>query len=370
MKAGIVFLSLLLSAGLLLGGCGSSTPLTEVTGPVDGPGNGSGGGNGNGEPPPPEPTPISEITDEEAILLTRSVMAMSGRFALIGDIAAEMVRSGAGLLDGPFEQRMAIPECADSPAGTDNETNEFRYWNVSAGDFGLPPGNALTAAFTDCVINGFELSGFLHIAAINRSGDLSGSNWSLTATVAMSPIEIVNGNQTVTSFTDDFNFSASRAGNVLTVTMEADQEPNEGPLGGVNAQHHLSPAMNNQYAVNYQFRPFRSVIVDDDDSGEYRVSIEPHSTDGTSRLERYTSTPPGEINVTVATAGLLPITWAGGKPQSYLERPDSGEVSLVDGSRSLVAAVDGEAVTLTLTIDGAVTAETMDWEELLTAPES
>ncbi len=368
MKAGIVSLSLLLCAGLLLGGCGSSTPLTEVTGPIEGPG--GGGGGGEGEPPPPEPTPISEITDEDAILLARSVMAMSGRFALIGDIAVGMIQSGAGLLDGPIEGTMVIPECADSPAGTGPSMNEFRYWNVSSGNFDLPAGNVLTAAFTDCVINGFGLTGFLHIAAINRSGDLSGSNWSLAATVALSPFQIDNGNQTVTSYTDDFSFTAVRAGNVLTVTMEADQEPNEGPLGGVNAQHHLSPSMINQYAVNYQFRPFRTVLVDDADSGEYRVSIEPHSTDGISRLERYTTTPPGEINVTVATSGLLPITWTAGKPQSYLERPTSGEISLVDGNRSLVATVDGDAVTLTLTVDSAVTAETIPWEQLLTAPES
>jgi hypothetical protein len=368
MKASSAHLSVFLAVVLWLGGCGSGTSITEVTVP---PPPDPGTDPDTADPPPADPTPISEITDATAVLLTRSMMAMIGRLATIGEIASDMIDTGADLLSGPYESTMAIPQCANSPAGTGTSVNELRFWRIIGSNFDLPPGDALTAAFSDCTIAGFQVSGFLHIAGIVVSGDPSGSNdWDINATVAMSPFQFDNGNDTLTTFTDDFRYSKVKAGGVHTVNLEVAKEPDAGFMGGLNAQHHLTPVMNNQYAINYQFRPFRITMIQNDNIGDYRIMIQAHSSDGASILNRYTVSPPSNIKLVAATTVSNPITWTDGRPADYIDVPATGEVELVDSDRSILVTIESNGVLLTIDLGSSVIIESIGWEELLSAPES
>ncbi len=365
MKASSAYLTLILAAVLLLGGCSSCSSDNEAAGPTPPP-------DPDPDPSVTLPTPIDEITAEDAELLTQSVMAMVGRLALIGDITTTMVHKGAGLLTNPSRQRgdaVLMPEC-NASIEPGPGTNQLSY-EVNNSGFFVPPGEALRAAFFQCSIEGLLVDGTLEIAAILHSGDLASAvnNWNFQATAVLGPFQINNGNGTRTSYTDKFVYSASRTGGVLTADIRIAADPSAGIIGGLNAEHFLTQPTHPLSVVNYQFRPFRITIIDNDDTGEYSLVVQA-SLEGDSRLNRYTTSPSSEIIVTVATTGSTPITWQAGKPASFLDVPFAGEIKLVNSNRSIVATVESDGVLLTIDLGSSVVTESIDWSDLLLAPES
>lgn len=374
MTTRLLQLALTLPLLVMLAACGSTTDIDEQTGPPpsNGGSNGAtnGGTGGNGEPPADEPTPISEITTDNALLLTRSSLAMIGQLVIIGDIANAMVHRGAHLLvDDSDRSPVNLDEC-NHPEESGPGFNQLTFVNNASGFF-IPPGPGLRASFTDCEIENQLVSGALDIAAVTYSGEPGSAfnDWSLTAIVVMGPIEFTHPNATLTTFTDKFAFHAQRDNGILTVDIAIAADPDAGMTGGVNAQHFLSQAKQNQYAINYQFRPFQTTTTDNGASDEYSVVIRSHA-DGASRLERYTTTPFSEIQLTASTDPDNPLIWQGGKPASYTDTPDSGEVEFSEGDGRIQATVNAEGVILTINDGAAVTTQSVDWETLLSPPES
>lgn len=367
MKSYSAYISLILAAFLLLGSCSKSSSRNDGIGPT--PGNDPGTA---GDPSSILPISIDQITTENAELLTRSMMSMIGRLAAIGEVTTTVVLKGAGLLTNPSRQpgdAVGMPECNDALEPGPG-TNQISF-EINQPGFFVPPGQALRAAFSQCSIEGFLVNGTVEVAAISYGGDLASevANWELQATAVLGPFQIHNPNGTQTSYTDKYKYRVARSGSVLTTDLEIAADPDTGVIGGLNAQHFLTLPTTSQSVVNYQFRPFRLRTVDNADTGEYTVIVQA-SPEGDSLLNRYTATPSGEIKLTVATAGLSPIVWLSGKPESHLEVPAAGEIGFVENGRSIVATVESDGVLLTITIGGSVTTETIEWTELLTAPES
>lgn len=364
MKASSAYLVLLLAAVLLLGGCSGCSSEDDETGPPT--------PDPDPDPSLSLPTPIDEITAENAELLTQSVMAMIARLTLIGDITTQMVHKGAVLLTNPsrqFGDAILMPDCNES-IDPGPGTNQLSYEFNNPGFF-VPPGEALRAVFFQCSIEGLLVDGTLEIAAISHSGDLASAvnDWSFQATAVLGPFQINNGNETRTSYTDKFFYTVTRTGGVLTADIRIAADPSAGIIGGMNAEHYLTVPLQPLGVVNYQFRPFRITIVDNGDTGEYSLVVQA-SLEGASRLNRYTTSPSSEIIVTVATTGSTPITWQAGKPASLLDVPFSGEIKLVNANHSIVATVESDGVLLTIDLGSSVVTESIDWAELLSAPES
>lgn len=314
---------------------------------------------------------LSAVTADDAGLLARSVLDTAGKLATIGEITREMIVRGAPLLAGDFvpnasDAVIAMPECnAGIEPGPGSNQLSYAFYS---GGFDVPAGNALRAEFEQCEVGGLLIDGTLHIAAIGFGGDVASTvnDWSFTATVVMGPIEIYNADGSLSTYTDEFRYTAVRSGGALRIDMEVGAEPGAGITGGLNAQHHPEQLIDNSNAINYQFRPFAITSVDNGDSGEYTLAVRAHTTDGISRLERYTNTPASEIRLTVASVG--DILWQGGKPGAYTQTPDSGAIALNADDGGILVTVEAGGVILTVNDGGAVTTQTVDWSELLSTP--
>lgn len=370
MKALLYRIAIVLAAVLMLGACSNGSSLSEVLPPPPPP---NGDPADPADPPPPEPTPISAITADNALLLARSTLDMIGKLIVIGDITTTVVHQGASLLTNPQRQPrdpVNLPECNDTIEPGPG-TNQITFEVYDPGFF-IPAGEALSAAFSSCTILGLLIDGTLTVAALSHSGDLASpsADWSLSATVVLGPVIVSNPDDSRTSYTDKFRYTATRQNGILTVDVAVAADPDAGQAGGLNAQHHLTSAMDNLYAINYQFRPFRITTVDNPGSGEYRVIIQSHAEDGVSRIERYTTRPPSEIQLTALTEPLAPLVWPDGRPLLQTDKPASGEVVLAESAGSIRAVVGSEGVELIINDGAAVTTRSIDWAELLSPPDS
>jgi hypothetical protein len=353
------FTSLSLPALLLLGACStegldsssaSSQPLTDEA---------------------PAPVLLEAVTADDAVLLARSTLDAIGKLAAIGDVTLAMIARGAPLLGGGFDPNtpaavIAMPECnAGIEPGPGSNQLSYVFYD---GGFEVPGGDALRAEFEQCEVGGLLIDGTLHIAGIGFGGDLASTanDWSFTATVVMGPIEIYNADGSLSTYTDEFRYIATRSGGVLSIDMEVGAEPDAGITGGLNAQHHREQLIDNDSAINYQFRPFAISLVDDGGSGAYTLAVRAHGSDGVSRIERYTNTPASEIRLTVANTA--DVRWQGGKPDGYAIAPDSGEIALNSEDGGILVTVDAGGVVLTVNDGGAVTTQAVDWAELLSTP--
>ncbi len=335
-------------------------------------------GEGEGSSPPSSPTAsgsfapssLSTIMADDALLLAQSTLDAIGKLAAIGEVTQEMIRRGAPLLGGDFTPNapdaiVDLPECnaAIEPGPGENRLGYAFY----QGGFDVPAGPALRAEFAQCTVANLLIDGTLHIADVSFSGDIASavSDWSFAATVVMGPIEIHNADGSLSTYTDEFRYTAVRTGGVLRVDMEVAAEPGAGIVGGVNAQHHREQVFDNNSAVNYQFRPFAITSVDDADSGEYTLAIRAHGTDGASRLERYTNVPASTIQLTIANTA--DIVWQS-KPENHGETPSAGAIVLSTGADNILVTVAAGGAVLTVNDGGAVNTQMVDWDTLLTTP--
>lgn len=331
---------------------------------------------GGGSGAPADPLAVDEITAENALPLSRSSMDLVSRLVLIGHIAIAMVKDGMVVLNDPDRAQgdfVNIPECASSPAGYGQETNQLTYMVYGEG-FRLPAGDALHVPFAECTVEGNLIdNSFLDIAGLEISGDPSATsgNWGIEAFLSLGPMQFINGNGTKTSITDNMTLTATRTGGVLNMTLSVGADAGGGLTGGLNAQLLSDPPISGVRAINYQLRPFYLVVSDDANAQEYTVSVQSHPTDGASTLSRYVSNPNSEIILRVATPS--PVRWDTGRPEDFSATPASGEVRLSEtgcsGCGSILATVQDDGVALTVNDGAAVTTQFSDWATLVSSPD-
>jgi len=358
---------LLACAGLLtlLAGCGGgggdepefgpgTSPIPgsrNITGATDG-----GTGAGSGGP--------------DAVTLVRSSLDITSKLVAVSNIVNAMLHDHIDLVQTGDTNARNIPQCAASPDGYDFETNQVSYRHLNPG-FMLPAGPSLHVALSRCIVEGVDITGFIDITNIRRSGDPGGNgDWEIEAEVWLSPAQIHNNNGTVTSLTDSYTHSARRTLNVLNTRLEIDADLNAGIIGGLNGQHYALPLTPGSATVNFQFRPFRIDTTEDSDAGEYRLEIASHG-EGPSTLSRYTNGGDDEVLMRVETQADDPLLWTAGRPASYTQTPVSGAVMLeetcTDCDTVQVAVASGEAI-LTVESGGSVTSSVLDWSLLLSPP--
>lgn len=328
----------------------------------------------------PAPDPAGPGTDDSSGLpglpglsaadLVRSSLEATSKLVVVSNIVNAMVHDHLDLVRNRDTEARNIAQCASSPDGYDFETNQVRYWHISAGQ-PMPEGDALRVALSQCLIEGVRISGFIDITAIDYNGDPAGSgDWDLEAEVWLSPAQIHNNNGTVTSLTDHYAHTVGRDLNVLGTTLEIGADADAGMIGGLNGQYYTPQVSADSPAVNFQFRPFRIETTEDPNAGEYLVEIANHS-EGASTLSRYTNGADDEILLRIQTLPEQPLRWPGSRPVSYAQTPASGSVLFAEtclGCDSIQADVAPGGVILTLESEGAVTSEPASWSVLLSPP--
>lgn len=343
---------------------------------------GSGGNPATLPSPPPGDGPqevdeslvAGELTDANAELVARSSLQTLSDVVAVANIATAIAREYLYLVQAPGgfnpgTPGMPISQCTGSPDGFSIETNEVSRREFKAG-FELPPGPVLHVALSNCDFEGVWISGFIEIAGITHLGsDPSGDgDWTLEAVLGLGPVEILHDNGTATSITDKMTYLATMQGGVLTTRITIAADPERGEMGGLNTQHYIAPLGANSAIVNHQFRPFRVRTVDDPNTGEYSLAIEP-GPEGPSLLSRYTLRPIAEVLMEVETTTAA--RWEGGRPASYGDVPVAGEIRFVeqcDDCATLLATVQDDGVMLTVDTGTAITTRYSDWQTLLAPP--